>query len=314
MVSYGATECADSARKNQSRSCSAGFARYVFMFIFLLVTLPSWVYTAIGDACWYLFGCFCCCWADSPKWRRRRGQVLAHVLSCSWRLAFLACSCWLRVESSGVLPLEEAGRKGRSVFVAVNHASFLDAPVVCAYAPWSLVGNLKTLMAREHLKLPVMGRLAEAIQHMPVPFHSNTRGSLSVDKEEMSKIIAQVDEHVGAGGHLGIFPEGDLNKNWNTLMTFRAGGLEIAIRHDMEVWGWVLAGTADSWPVGEMLGGSPAHVRTAAKLLHGSAAEAGKRLCGPDSDTRTQAEALAQDIQTSMQDMLNSLLEGSSEP
>mmetsp|Transcript_124993 Transcript_124993/g.266800 ORF Transcript_124993/g.266800 Transcript_124993/m.266800 type:complete len:326 (-) Transcript_124993:101-1078(-) len=312
-VPYGATDDMNNkplVEKEKSRSLSDWIARIAFLFFFVLATLPAWIYAAIGDALWACLGCFCCWWSAWPEWQRCRGRLLAWMLSSAWRCAFVFSSCWLRVESSGTAPLKGAGRAGRPVFAVSNHASFLDFPVICAYLPWNLTGDMKTLMASGHLRLPLLGRLAHAVGHMPVPFrNSHTRGDFSVDKEKMAEIMERVDAHVASGGHIGLFPEGDLNKDWKTLKRFRAGGLEIAIRHDMEVWGWVIAGTADSWPVGEMLGGSPARVTMSAELLYSSASEAGKRLAGPDSDLRAQAEAMAEDMRATMQRMMDSLVE-----
>jgi len=314
MAFYGATESVDTLNKTRSCSFTDCLTRFVFLFIFMAATFPAWLYTLIGDIYWNGFGWLCCYRSDS-EWRRRRGRIVGYLVAACWRCAFAICSCWLRIDWEGAAALEEAGKSGRPVFLAVNHASFLDIPVACVAMPWRLAGDGKTLMAHGHLRLPFLGRLAEAVGHMPVPFkNTSTRGDFSVDKEKMASIMTQVDDHIRAGGHLGVFPEGDLNKDWKNLQRFRAGGLEVAIRHDMEVWALVIAGTADSWPEGEMVGGSPAQIRMCAKLLHSSASESAKHLAVPEAGIRAHAEALADDMHTSMQQMLNSVLVNSSEP
>eukprot|EP00747_Dinoflagellata_sp_TGD_P222972 gnl/TRDRNA2_/TRDRNA2_94638_c1_seq2.p1 gnl/TRDRNA2_/TRDRNA2_94638_c1~~gnl/TRDRNA2_/TRDRNA2_94638_c1_seq2.p1 ORF type:complete len:160 (-),score=22.45 gnl/TRDRNA2_/TRDRNA2_94638_c1_seq2:7-435(-) len=138
-------------------------------------------------------------------------------------------------------------------------------------------------MSRAHLKLPILGRLALAVGHLPIPFNSRKAGDFSVDKEKMKKTMDDVDTHIGAGGHLLIWPEGDLNKEWRTLKQFRAGGMEIAIRHDMEVWGWLMVGPADCWPAVVCLGGWPSKVTLKAVCIHKSAKQAAEKLASSSS-------------------------------
>jgi len=266
---------------------------------FVQATLPVWLYTLVTDLC-------CCCIGSSDQSMRRRGRLVGWLTSLLWRVAFRFCF-WIRIEDEGLQSLQKAGRHGRQVFVAVNHVSWLDTPIVCAYLPSHLVGDMKTLMSRSHLRLPILGRLADAIGHMPVPFSSQARGEFGVDKERMAETLARVNAHIASGGHLIIFPEGDLNKEWETLLPFRAGGIELCIRHDMEVWGWVIAGTADCWPQTSALGGTPACITAQATLLYASAQDAARSLAGEDADLRTQAVALAEDMRARMQRSLDEL-------
>eukprot|EP00416_Gambierdiscus_australes_P043102 CAMPEP_0171097320 /NCGR_PEP_ID=MMETSP0766_2-20121228/47478_1 /TAXON_ID=439317 /ORGANISM="Gambierdiscus australes, Strain CAWD 149" /LENGTH=129 /DNA_ID=CAMNT_0011556499 /DNA_START=658 /DNA_END=1047 /DNA_ORIENTATION=+ len=120
--------------------------------------------------------------------------------------------------------------------------------------------------------------------------------------------MEMVDAHVASGGHLSIFPEGDLNTEWQQLLQFRAGGIEPCIRHDMEVWGWINTGTAECWPHTAPLGGAPSVLRARAFLLHRSAKEAAQKLGGADSDLRVQAVALADDMRSRMQQVLTDML------
>lgn len=271
------------------------------MLVFALSTLPIWLITAISDVC----GC-----GTHGASRCARAQFLAKLVSYAWYFAFRVC-CWIRIDTSGLAALQDAGRSGRSVFIAMNHVSFLDTPIICAFMPCHLVGDVKTLMSKRFMRMPILSRLAKAIGHMPVPFHSSNRGDHKVDKDEMEGVLKEIDRHVEKGGHLCIFPEGDLNRQWWTLQQFRAGGMEICIRHDMELWGWITAGAATSWPKGVAVGGSPANLRARAVLLHRSAKEAARELAGGADDIRAQALALANDAQKQMQKFLDGMVEES---
>jgi len=277
-------------------------ARISFAATFVLATLPVWAYTLVTDAC-------CCCARRSDEARRRRGRFVAWLVWLSWRLAFRVC-CWVRLEREGLKAMGSAGTRGRQVFAVSNHVSWLDTPILCSLLPEHLVGDTKTLMARSHLGLPVLGRLAEAIGHLPVPFLSRSEGDFSIDKEAFAKTLERLNGHLDAGGHLMIFPEGGLNADWRTLQPFRAGGLEFCIRYDMEVWGWLVAGTANCWPSTVAVGGSPAVIRNQALLLYPSAKEAAERLAGAQADLKTQAVALAGDMRTKMQRCLDELVAG----
>mmetsp|Transcript_19994 Transcript_19994/g.63273 ORF Transcript_19994/g.63273 Transcript_19994/m.63273 type:complete len:323 (-) Transcript_19994:21-989(-) len=275
-------------------------ARAAFLWVFLLVTLPVWLYTAVTDVC-----CSCCC---STEGRRRHGRFVGRLTSVLWRLAFRVCF-WIRINVSGLDELGCAGQRGRQVFVAANHVSWLDTPLICAFLPSSLVGDTKTLMARAHLRLPLLGRIARAVGHLPVPFtRSTTQGDFSVDRERMAEALRMVDDHVRSGGHMAVFPEGELNRHWQTLQQFRAGGMEVCIRHDMEVWGWVISGAADCWPQDLAVGGKPATLRGRVALLYPSARAAAEGLAGSGAELHAQAIALAGDMRSRMQGMLSALL------
>lgn len=280
-------------------------ARVCFLATFTLLTLPVWAYTLVTDIC------CCCCGAregqEGDEARRRRGRFIGRLVAALWRVAFRLC-CWIRVETAGLAALRHAGKSGRRVFMAVNHTSWLDTPVACAFLPDHLVGDTKTLMARGHLKLPILGRLANAIGHLPVPFTSRERGDMSVDRERLAETMERTEAHLRAGGHLALFPEGDLNPEWHNLLPFRAGGIELAINFDMEVWGWTVAGAADCWPCTATLGGSPCVIRNKAVLVYPSAKDAAERIAGADADLKTQARALADDLRGKMQRSLDELL------
>jgi len=250
---------------------------------------------------------------SSTKSKRRIGRFTAWVIGFTWRIALGLCP-WIRLDCKGLNTLSAAGRSGRPVFIAMNHTSFFDSVMFCALCPFRLIGDAKTLMSKAVLKMPLLGRMATVVGHLPVPFRRPDKANdFSVDKEVLRDIMGKLDAHIDAGGHVALFPEGSLNRvNNRQLCLFRAGGFETAIRHDMEVWGWVMTGNADCWPANCAIGGAPCKIRGKAVLLHSSAREACKRLLpeSTDDDIRAQALALAQDVQRTMQGMLDELYEG----
>jgi len=298
-------DSSQSSADESVRRSKAGFcvllARCAFLVIFILSTLPAWLLALVADFC-------CCCFFRTDASRRVLGRKIGYLVSVCWRLAFRSC-CWIGIDDAGLQPLSEAVvPDGKKLFIAVNHTSWLDTALVCALSPSFLVGDVKTLMARRHLRLPIIGRLAKAIGHMPVPFRGGAeRGNFEVDRELMQSLVARVDKHVSAGGHLAVFPEGDLNRNCDQLLQFRAGGLELCIRHDMEVWGWVITGATDCWPESASLGGGPSKIRCRAELIYPSALQAADNL-GKEANLRAKAVALADDLRGRMQVILDEML------
>lgn len=272
--------------------------RAAFLMNFVSCTLPTWIIAAVTDL--PLF---------QPRtvesWRRR-GNLLARLSWLLWRLAFRLCF-WIQIDEEGVAPLvEEAGRTHRQIVLCVNHVSYLDTPLVCTLCPWRLVTDLKVLMQRAYLRLPILGRLATDIGHIPIPFKSRHDGDFSVDRPEMARTSVKIDEHIAAGGHLIIFPEGQLNEEWQHLQQFRAGGFEIALRHDMEIWGLVIAGASDVWPAKAPLGGDPGRILCRAVLIAESATEVAAKLGG--RSFCEQGRALASHVQGTMQRELDDMV------
>jgi len=241
---------------------------------------------------------------------RRRGRWMAYVAAGCWKLA-LSCCFWMRRDCAGLSPLQGAGLDGRGVYLCTNHVSYLDTILVCCSLPWHLVPDLKAVMVRWILKAPVVGRLANAVGHLPLPFKATVPGSddWGMDRSaDVAAYLQRIEDHVAAGGHLGVFPEGKLNKEWLTLLQFRAGGFEIAIRHDMEVWALVMAGVADAWPAYQLMGCGPADMSFSAVMIASSARALGVQLAGKEASMKEQGIAIANHSRELMQESLNQLV------
>lgn len=274
-------------------------SRVTFIFCFVTFTLPGWLLTCIADLPFMA--------PRSPESSRSFSRFIAVWMWQSWRAAIKAC-CWLKVDWSGAEALEEAGARGRPVFLIANHQSFLDTPLNCVLLPRALVPDIKVLMARRHLRMPVLGRIAKAIGHIPIPYTTRKAGDFALDHKEMASIHTRIDNHVSQGGHLIVFPEGDLNSNWEKLLLFKGGGFEICIRNDMEVWGLLTVGAGECWPASVALGGGPARFHSRAFRIADSAREAAAKLAG-EADLQGQGRALAAEAQQVMQRHLDAILE-----
>lgn len=267
--------------------------RLAFFATFSVLTIPVWFLALVLD--------FPPIVPKSAEGLRCRGRFLARCAWVMWSLALRLCF-WLRVDTKGVEPFYQgAGLGSRPVFICVNHVSMLDTPLVCVLMPWRLVQDMKVLMARAYLGLPVLGRLANGIGHLPLPFISRTNGDFRMDPAKLAGAVQRIDDHVASGGHFIVFPEGQLNREWHNLRQFRGGSFEYSIRHDMEVWGLVIVGAADSWPEGSPLGGSPAKLVCRAVKIADSARETAAKLAGPDASIAGQGQALANMAQAEMQ-------------
>merc|ERR1719221_877940 len=102
------------------------------------------------------------------------------------------------------------------------------------------------------LRMPIIGRIATTMGHLAVPFKDTTSTSTNfeVDKEKLAVIMESYENHLKAGGMCAWFPEGQVNKgDCSKLQTFRAGGLGIAVRNDVEIWLMGFVGNAVCWPL-----------------------------------------------------------------
>jgi len=279
------------------------FYKVAFLFFFTPATLLPYACALFTDVVPGLA-------PKTPEAKRRRGRWLAYVSASCWKIA-LTCCFWMRRDLKGLEPLQGAGHDGRGVYLCVNHVSYLDTVLVCCSLPWHLVPDLKAVMVRWILRAPVVGRLADAVGHLPLPFKAASPGSNDWSMDQSTDVAAylqRIEDHVAAGGHLGVFPEGKLNKDWLTLLQFRGGGFEIAIRHDMEVWALVMTGVAEAWPSYQLMGCGPAKMDFRVRRIAASAKALGLELAGPNASIKEQGIAIANHAQELMQENLNQMV------
>merc|ERR1740117_145103 len=99
--------------------------------------------------------------------------------------------------------------------------------------------------------------------HLAVPFKdvSSTSTNFEIDKEGLAKVMEEYEQHLKDGHLCAWFPEGQVNKgDCSKLQQFRAGGLGIAVRNDVEIWSITFVGNAVTWPKDQPVGGIPARI------------------------------------------------------
>jgi len=160
------------------------------------------------------------------------------------------------------------GKSGKPVMILINHASFLDAMLYCAFCPTRTLVQVRTrtLASVGIMRLPCVGQIVASCGHIGVNFSAvktgtDTSDDFSVDSASAQKMMNRVNEHLSSGkGWLSMCPEGRLNQgSGRQLQPFRFGGFKSVDEYDMEVWGFGLAGCSSCWPAAG-LGGSPAKI------------------------------------------------------
>jgi len=180
----------------------------------------------------------------------------------AWNTLFCIC-CWIRIDVEGVDDLlEDFGTSGRPVCVVMNHTSFLDTLLAVSLCPFAYVGDVKMMVSNHLLKMPGLGQIVKAMGHLDVPFKvAADSDKFEIDKEEMAKRQALLEEHVVDGGCVAWYPEGRQNRgDPHIVETFRAGGFDVAVKNDVEMWCFVCVGNTVCWPRTAAVGGRSASI------------------------------------------------------
>lgn len=214
----------------------------------------------------------------------------------------------------------EVGKSGKPVMILLNHVSFLDAMLFCAFVPtWTLWGNRpRTLCSVGIMRIPVLGQIIGTCGHIPVVFSSvktgiDTGSDFAIKSSDASKMMNRVNEHLHSHGWLAMCPEGKLNPgSERQLQSFRFGGFKTVEEFDMEVWGWGLTGCGDFWPAGGV-GGKPATITINVFPIFPNGAQAHLK-ASEEKEKRSEEEKktenfkiLAQDAQNMFQEKLDSV-------
>merc|ERR1712187_801475 len=146
-----------------------------------------------------------------------------------------------------------------------------------------------------------------AMGHLAVPFKdtSATSTNFEVDKDKLKEVMEAYEDHLKSGGCCCWFPEGQVNKgDCSKLQTYRAGGVGIAVRSDVEIWCMTFIGNAVCWPNGAPIGGNPAKIGGRCFRLCESSTQ---YLSHPDAgdDERAKSLYLANTAQKQMQDIVD---------
>merc|ERR1719476_350494 len=108
-------------------------------------------------------------------------------------------------------------KQGKPRVILANHLSFLDTIMsVGLFISRDRCGEIKAYANSHVMKMPIIGTLGRACDHLEVVFKSNEDGRFETDKTEMEKSKQQADDWLAAGNILVVFPEGAINKHEST--------------------------------------------------------------------------------------------------
>jgi len=138
----------------------------------------------------------------------------------------------------------------RPICILANHLSFMDMICGCAFVPWFVVWDTKTLFKSTLYKLPIFGAIAKACRHIPVYFKADVSGKFSTDDSKKAITHKRVNDTLANSQHLIMFPEGTMNRGDITkLQPFRYGTFRALVSHNATLWGFAIQGTEKCWPI-----------------------------------------------------------------
>ncbi|MCA2219222.1 lysophospholipid acyltransferase family protein [Jidongwangia harbinensis] len=166
-------------------------------------------------------------WLVTLPFDRRR--VALHLYSSAWAAFYVYVNpLWrLRIHRRDRLPW-----RGAAVLVA-NHASLIDILVLFA-----LFRPFKWVSKDEIFRVPVIGWNMRLNGYVPV-----VRGSGS----SVRRMMERCSTLLASGAPLMMFPEGRRTSD-GTLLPFKAGAFELAVRHGVPVFPIAVHGTRRALP------------------------------------------------------------------
>ncbi len=162
----------------------------LFIITMLIVVIPIWLLSLFPEP--------------------RRSHYL-HIIFGAWMGTFMPLA-GCPVTRKG----KENFKKGGNYVVVINHNSYIDIPVS---SPW-IPGANKTLAKVEISRVPIFGIIYKT-------------GSILVDRrspESRRESFTKMQEMLGMGIHLCLYPEGTRNKTDRPLQPFHDGAFITAIR------------------------------------------------------------------------------------
>uniref|UniRef100_A0A7S3YTW4 Phospholipid/glycerol acyltransferase domain-containing protein n=1 Tax=Lotharella globosa TaxID=91324 RepID=A0A7S3YTW4_9EUKA len=202
-------------------------------------------------------------------------SALAIGLQCFWASQFQISQALDPGMAKAWNEIAATLKKGRSVFLLVNHVSKLDGLLMAMLAPVSILQKCKTLMMHRLFNAFLTGRIWKLCGHLPVYFKSDEHGKFSVDKERQAGVNTQLKEFLGKGRILIFCPEGQINKDPKTLQPFRRGSFAMPAEMGMDIWAFTTHNCDKVWPKDADMGGFPTTVKvTLTKLMDGDETKA----------------------------------------
>jgi len=180
-------------------------------------------------------------------------RVVISVCAMGWRVALVLCF-WIGIRIEGAEAMRvNMGSTGKPCIIVANHTSFLDTVLLVAFMPLAKVGKVKMMASSHLLEMPCIGRIVSAMGHLDVP--SESTEELMAERQQI------LEDHLRRGGIAGWFPEGKMNPgDTHKVQTFRADGMAMAVRVDVEVWCVAFVGNSRCWPRKAAVGGFPSRL------------------------------------------------------
>lgn len=163
------------------------------------------------------------------KLRTRKGLTYRLCQIASW----ITCRIYIPTK---VIGLENIPKEG-PVVLASNHQSWLDIPIITAFAP-------------RHVSFVAKDSLAQG----PVMAHILKHSGAVLLKRGESDVAAmrEMVAHLDAGDCLCVFPEGTRSRDGD-LAEFQRGVLLAARRGKAQVVPVAISGSFGAWPVGQKI-------------------------------------------------------------
>eukprot|EP00758_Cryptobia_borreli_P018551 Tbor_TRINITY_DN702_c0_g1::TRINITY_DN702_c0_g1_i1::g.3363::m.3363/K00655/plsC; 1-acyl-sn-glycerol-3-phosphate acyltransferase len=149
----------------------------------------------------------------------------------------------------------------KSSAMLMTHTSFLDAFFFVGKAETRYIIDTRSLIKASLHKIPIFGGVFNRVGHFPVYFESNNEGAFAVDTDRQINVQKKIHDHLARGGGIALFPEGQLNRNPEQLLSFRRGSFVILIEKKLPIYYAVMINNEKVWPPTSLAGeGAPAHL------------------------------------------------------
>lgn len=200
--------------------------------------------------------------------KTRQGYCVQLCNQTFYFLMVVPCRPWIHLhgfdEFTSTLSAPDVRARTAAPFVLANHNSKLDSLLITALFPGFLAFKMRSLTKLALFSEPLFGGICTSVGHFPVFFKGSASGDFSVDKDAQKKVADDMDEFLGNGGGLLLFPEGQLNKTPRTLQSFRHGAFAMPMAQKRPIWAVLNVGCETSWPYTAALGGQPADIYVSA--------------------------------------------------
>lgn len=220
-------------------SLAAGMMKFVYCLPLSRATREEW-------SLWLSKASFWLCIFWSPWIRCRRAENFNE----SWRKTLEK----MRESDRQTLA---AGEAYKPLMMLCNHTSYFDTMLIVSQTPSNVLMRSRAYMTHKLFKIPILATFCKAVGHFPIYFTSDQDGVYKVDVARMESVEEKVDTHMQKGGWLMFFPEGAVNKNPDTILQFRWGGIKKALEKDARLVLFTCYGHNKIWPAKAAVGGIP---------------------------------------------------------